>query len=144
MLSSRKNDHTHKVSFSSSCHRIISLLQSPPCLHWILPRVGDNVTRLIAREGHNRVHLLHHKLQVLHSSVLFRIRRQELEINRRRRDFRRLLSGPLQHHLRLLDHTGEESLRLLRPCWKSSSKPVNSLGRPRPFTSMRLGASFRT
>ena len=60
------------------------------------------------------VSLLQHKVQVLHSSVLFRVRRQALEINCCRRDFRRLFSGPL-HHLRLVDHTSEECLRLLRP-----------------------------
>ena len=49
------------------------------------------------------------------ASVLVRIRRQELETNCCRRDFLRLFSGPLQHHLRLLDHTSEECLRLLRP-----------------------------
>ena len=46
--------------------------------------------------------------------VLVRVRRKELEINRCRRDFRRLFSGPLQHHLRLLDHTSKECFRLLR------------------------------
>ena len=51
----------------------------------------------------------------LHSSVLVRVCRQELEINCCRHDFRLLFSGPLQHHLRLLDHTSEECLRLLRP-----------------------------
>ena len=85
----------------SSCRRIISFLQSSPCLQRILPRVGDNVVRLITRQSHERcMHLLHHKLQVLFSSV---------------HNFRRLLSCPLQHHLRLLDHTSEERLRLLRP-----------------------------
>ena len=29
-------------------------------------------------------------------------------------------------------------------CWTSSSLPKNSFGRPMPFTSMRLGVSFRT
>ena len=38
-----------------------------------------------------------------------------VDINRCRHDFRRLLSGPLQNHIRLLDHTSEECLRLLRP-----------------------------
>ena len=38
-------------------------------------------------------------------ALLIRVRRQELEINRCRRDFRRLFRGPLQHHLRLLDRT---------------------------------------
>ena len=99
----------------------------------------------VIRESHECcVHLLQHKLQDSHSSVLVRIRRQELEINRRRRDFRRLLSGPLQHHLRLLNHTSEESLRLLRPLLEVSSRPVKSFGRPRPFTPMRLGVSLRT
>ena len=49
---SRRNDRAQKVSFSSSCRRIISLPQSPPCLQRILPRVGDNVIRLITRESH--------------------------------------------------------------------------------------------
>ena len=50
--SSRRNDRAQKVSFSSSCCRIISLLQSSPRLQWILPRVGDNVIRFITRESH--------------------------------------------------------------------------------------------
>ena len=62
------------------------------------------------------MHLLQHKLQVLHSSVHIRIRRQELDGCRR--DFNRLFSCPRQHHLRLLDHTCEECLRLLRPLLK--------------------------
>ena len=91
-------------------------LQSPPCLQRVLPRVGDNVIRLITRESHECcVHLLQHKLQVLHSTFLVCVRRQELGINCSRRDFRRVLSGPLQHHLRLLDQTSEECLHLLRP-----------------------------
>ena len=111
---SMRNGRAQKVSFPSSCRRIISLLQSPPCLQRILARVRDNVVRLTSPESHEcGVHLLQHKLQVLHSSVLVRIRRQQLEINRCFRDFRRLLSGPLQHHLRLLDHTSKEGLRLL-------------------------------
>ena len=60
------------------------------------------------------------------------------------RDFRRLFSSPLQHHLGLLDHSSEECLRLLRPLLNISPLPENSFGRPRPFTSMRLGVSFRT
>ena len=115
---STRNDRAHGVSFSSSCRRIISLLQSPPCLHWILPRVGDNVIRSITRESHECcVHLQQHKLQGLYFSVLVLVRRLELESNRCRRDFRRLLSvsGPLQHHLRLLDHISQECLRFLGP-----------------------------
>ena len=93
-----------------------SYRQSPPRLQRIFPRVGDNVVRLITRERHECfVSLLQHNVQVLHSSVLVRVRRQALEINCCRRDFRRLFSGPLQHHLRLVDHTSEECLRLLRP-----------------------------
>ena len=56
------------------------------------------------------MHLLQHKHQV--------IRRQELETDCCRRDFRRLISRPLQRHLRLLDHTSEECLRLRRPLLK--------------------------
>ena len=112
----RRSDRSQNVSSPSSCRRIISLLQSPPCLQRILPRVGDNVVRLVTRESHECcVHLLQHKLQVMNSSVHIRFTRQELEINCCRRDFRRLFSGPLQHHLRLLDHTSEECTRLLRP-----------------------------
>ena len=92
---SGRNDRAGKVSFSSSCRCIISFLQSPPCLQRILPRVGDNVIRFMTRESHECcVHLLQHKLQVLHSTILVRVCRQELEINRCRRDFRRLFSGP--------------------------------------------------
>ena len=86
---SRRNDRAQKVSFPSSCRRIKSLLQSPPCLQRILPRVGDNVVGFITRESHERcVYLLQRKLQVLHSSVHIRVRRQELEMNCCRRDFR--------------------------------------------------------
>ena len=57
---SRRNE---KVSFPSSCRRIISLLQSSPCLQRVLPRVGDKVVRLMTRESHECcVHLLQHKL----------------------------------------------------------------------------------
>ena len=80
---SRRNDRAQKLSFPSSCRRIISLLQSPPCLQQVLPRVGDNVIRFITRDSHERcMHLLQHKPQVLHS-------------------FRSLFSSPLQHHLGL-------------------------------------------
>ena len=66
---SRRNDRTQKVSFPFSCRRSISLLHSPPCLQGILPRVGDIVVRLTTRESHECcVHLLQHKLQVLHQS----------------------------------------------------------------------------
>ena len=102
--------------FVSFCRRIISLLQSLPCLQRILPRVGDNVIRLLTCESPDCcVHLLQHKLEILHSSVHILVRRQELEIDCCRRDFRQLFSCPLQHHLGLLDHTNEECLRLRRP-----------------------------
>ena len=51
----------------------------------------------------------------LHTSVQIRVTGQELEIDGRHRDVDRLFSGPLQHHLRLLDHASEECIRLLRP-----------------------------
>ena len=51
--------------FPSSCCRITLFLQPPPCLQWVLPRVGNNVIRLVTRESHKRcMHLLQHKLQV--------------------------------------------------------------------------------
>ena len=95
----------------------MSLLQSPPRLQRILPRVGDNVVRIITRERHECcVHLLQ-KLRVVLSSGLVRVRRQELEINCCRRDVRRLFSGPLQHLELLfnnssLGHMMRENLRL--------------------------------
>ena len=54
------------------------------------------------------------------------------------------LSFPSAHSniIRLVDHTREECLVCFGHCWKSSSRRVNSFGRPRPFTSMRLGVSF--
>ena len=113
---SRKTDRTQKVSFPSSCRRIVSLLQSSPGFQRILRRVGDNVVRFITRESHERrVHLLQHKLQVLHTSVQIRVAGQELEIDGSHRDLDRLLSSPLEHHLRLLDQATEECLSLLRP-----------------------------
>ena len=45
--SSRRNERAQNVPFPSSCRRIITLLQSPPCLQRSLPRVGDNAVRLI-------------------------------------------------------------------------------------------------
>ena len=72
---SRRNDRAQKVSFPSSFRQILLLLQSPPRLQRILPRVGDKVVRLTTRESHECcVHPLQHKLQVLHSSVLVRVR----------------------------------------------------------------------
>ena len=50
--------------------------------------------------------------------VHIRIRRQELEIDCCRRDFRRLFSLAKNASV-FFDH-----------CWKSSSQPVNSFGRP--------------
>ena len=80
---------------------IVSLLQPPP---------------FTTRESHERcVHLLQHKLQVLYSSLLVRRSRQKFTVHEFCRDFRRLFSSPLQHHLGLLDHSSEECLFLLRP-----------------------------
>ena len=57
-----RNGRAKKVSLPSSCCRIKSLLQSPPCLQWVLPRVGNNVIRLLTRESHKRcMRLLQHK-----------------------------------------------------------------------------------
>ena len=112
---SRRNDRAKKVSLPSSGGKIISFLQPPPCLQWVLPRVGNNVIRLVTRERHKGcMHLLQHKLQVLYSSLLVRRRRQKFTVDEFCRDFRRLFSSPLQHHLGL-DHSSEECLRLLRP-----------------------------
>ena len=106
---SRRNDREKKVSLSSSCCRVVSLLQPPPCLQWVLPRVGNNVICLANRENHKRrMHMLQHKLQVLCSSLLVRRGRHEFTIDELCRDFRRLFSGPLQHHFGLLDHSSEE------------------------------------
>ena len=61
------------------------------------------------------MHLLQHKLQILHPSLLIRLRRQQFTVDEFCRDFRRLFSSQLQHHLGLLDHCSEECPRLLRP-----------------------------
>ena len=45
------------------------------------------------------VHLLQDELQVLYSTTSIRIRRRKLKIDRCRRDFRRLVGSPFQHHL---------------------------------------------
>ena len=113
---SRRHDRSQKVSFLSSCRRIIPCLQSSPCLQRVLPRVGDNVVRFTTRESHECCrHPLQHKLQVLNSSFRVRHSRQEFQLNMLHRDFRRLSCGPLQHDLRVLDHTPKERLRLPRP-----------------------------
>ena len=71
---SKRNDRAQKVSFPSSCRRTTTLLQSPPCLQWILPRAGDNVIRFITRESHERcMHLLQHGLQVRNTSLHVRL-----------------------------------------------------------------------
>ena len=41
--SSRRNDSAKKVSLPSSCCSVVSLLQSSPCLQWVIRRVGNNV-----------------------------------------------------------------------------------------------------
>ena len=61
------------------------------------------------------MHLLQHKLQLLHTALRVRVRRQELEIDCITRNLRSLLCGPLEYHLRLLDTSREEGLRLLGP-----------------------------
>ena len=91
--SSRRNDRTQKVSFSSSCRRIIWLLQSPPCLQWILSRVGMSAVCICPRS---------------HPSA--RTRDQLLSSW-----FPLAVQWPLQHRLGLLDRFSEECLRLLRP-----------------------------
>ena len=127
--SSRRNDRAQKVSLSSSCCRFISLLQSPPCLQRILPRVGDNVIRFITRESRGgSMHLLQNELQVLNSSFLVRICQQEL----------RSIAVVVISVGCSADHSNIISDSLITPaknasvflghCWKSSSCPVNSSG----------------
>ena len=138
---SERDDRAQKVSFPSSCRRIMSLLQSPPCLQRVLPRVGDNVIRLITRESHERcMHLLQHKLQVLYSSVLVR--------NSRSIAVAVISAGCSAAHSNIISDSlitpAKNASVFFDHCWKSSSRPGNSFGRSRPFTSMRLGVSFRT
>ena len=53
------------VSLPSSCCKIVALLQSSPCLQRALPRVGNNVVRLVTRESHKCcMHLLQNERQV--------------------------------------------------------------------------------
>ena len=95
--------------------QIMSFLQSSPCLpQRVHPRVGDSVICLITREGHECcAHLLQHELQVLYSSLLIRRSRHEFHIDELLRDFRRLFSRSLQHHLGLLGHASKERLHLV-------------------------------
>ena len=125
------------MSFSSSCRRFISLPKSPPCLQRILPRVGDNVIRLITRESHECcVHLLQHELQVLHPSVLVRLRR----LNSRSIAVVVISVGCSAAHSNIISDSlitpAKNASVFFDHCWKSFS--------PRPCTSIRLGVSFRT
>ena len=109
-------------------------LQSPPCLQRILPRIGDSVVRLTTRESHEcRAHLLQHKLQVLHSSVLVRVRRK----NSRSIAVVVISVGCSAAHSNIISDSliipAKNASVFLDHCWKSSSGPVNSFGRPRPF-----------
>ena len=96
-----------------------NVLQSSPCLLRFLLRVGDSVFCLVTRESHECcVHLLQHtpgsELLVPHSSQPARIPDRWLSVY-----FPYLFRGPLQHHLRLLDHTSKESPPLFQripPC----------------------------
>ena len=68
---SRRNDRAQKVSFPSVVGSY-RFLQSPPCLQQILPRVGDNVIRLITRESHECcVHLLQPRFGTPLSSFVY-------------------------------------------------------------------------
>ena len=101
-------------------------LQPPPCLQCFLPRVGNNIIRLVTRESHKRcMHLLQHKLQVLYSSLLVRRGRLELTIDELCRGFSRLFSRPLQHHLRLMDHTSKERLRFFAREFLRTTKAIH-------------------
>ena len=93
------------------------------------------------------MHLLQHKLQVLHSSVLVRICQQELEIDRSIAVIVISFGCSAAHYNIISDSMitpAKNASIFFDHCWKSSSRPVNSFRRPRPFTSMRLGVSFRT
>ena len=83
----RKDDPAKQISFSSSCRRVSSFLQSSPSSQQVLPRVGDNAISLITRESHQRcVHLLQHELQIAKSSLYIRWSGQKLQIYGCRRD----------------------------------------------------------
>ena len=87
----KKKGRSQQVSFP--CRRIMTFLQSSPCLQRVLLRVGDNVSCLITRESHECcMHLLQHELLVANSSFHIRHSRQEFQIAGCRRDLRRLFS----------------------------------------------------
>ena len=128
-----------------SCRQIISFLQSSPCLQRVLPRVGDNVIRFFNRESHERwMHLLQHKLQVLQSSVHIRFTWRK---SRSTAVVMISIVGSAAHSNIISDSLitpAKNASVFFDHYWQSSSLPENSFGRPRPFTSMRLGVSCRT
>ena len=80
---------------------------------------SPNFVRYITCDRRQRsMHLLQHKLQVLHCALHARVCRQELEIDCVTSCLRSLLCSPLVYHLGLLDHSREEGLRLLGPLLK--------------------------
>ena len=115
---SSTDDRPQKLSFPSSCRRIVSFLQSSPCLQRVPPRVGDNVLRFTTRVCHECcMHLLQHELQV-RATIHVRHCRQEFNVNGFPRDFRCQFSWPRQHHLRPTNLSSEKCLRFLRPLLK--------------------------
>ena len=113
-------------------HIVPVVVAMPPV---VLPRVVDHVICFATREVHKDcVLLLQDELQVLHSSVLVRVRRQELKIDRCLCDFRRLVRITSAKNASI---SSDQS-------WKSSSSLEDSFGRPMSFALVRLGASFRT
>ena len=79
---SQRSDCAKNIPLPSSGGEVISFLQSSPRLQWVLPRLGNNVVRLLTRESHKRcMHLLQNVLQVLYSSLLVRLRRQKFTVD---------------------------------------------------------------
>ena len=142
---SRRNDHAQKVSFSSSCRRIISLLQSPPCLQRILLQVGDNVIRLITVRAMSAVCICC-STNIRFCSPLSSF----VSVGKNSKSIAVVVIsvGCSAAHSNIISDSlitpAKKASVFFDHCWKSSSRPVNSFGRPRPFTSMRLGVSFRT
>ena len=139
--SSRRNDRAQKVSFASSCRRIVSLLMPPmyssswrQCHsprntweRWVLCASAAAQTPGFALLCPRSCPSAWTRDQLLSSWFPSAVQRPTPTSSQTS------LITPAKNASVFFDHY-----------WKSSSRPVNSLGRPRPFTSMRLGVSFRT
>ena len=142
--SSRRTDRAQHVSLFSSCRRIEAFCSRRQGFQRALPRAGDTVVGLVAREGHEgSVHLLQHnsKLGTLHSVFV------TVGVNSNPTASMVISVICSADHLRIISDSlitpAKNASVYVEHCWTSSGLPVNSFGLPRPFRSMRLDVSFR-